>query len=118
MLQVLSLFTRPGLAWTYLHLIHGVVTYVMLHHIKGSPVGQDQGKYDLQTFWEQLDGGVQHTANRKFFTAVPFALFLIATWGSDYRKQPLGLNLAVLILLTLAKLPVFHKVRIFGINQY
>lgn len=115
---IFSLFMRPGMAWTFAHLTHGVLTYLMLHHIKGSPVESDQGKYDDQTFWEQLDGGVQHTANRKFFTMVPVVLFLLATWGSDYRKQPLGLNLVVLVVLVLAKLPSFHRVRIMGINKY
>lgn len=113
-----SLFVPPGMAWTYVHLAHGVVTYFMLHHNKGSPIHLDQGKYDYLTFWEQLDGGVQHTANRKFFTLVPVVLFLLATYGSDYRKQPLGLNLVVLIVLVVAKLPSLHKVRILGLNRY
>ena len=116
--QVFSLFMSPGMAWTYVHLVHGVVTYFMLHHNKGSPVPHDQGRYDYLTFWEQLDGGVQHTRNRKFFTMVPVVLFLLATYGSDYRKQPLGLNLAVLILLVVAKLPGLHKKRFLGINKY
>ncbi len=78
----------------------------------------DQGKYDSQTFWEQMDDGVQFTSNRKFFTAVPVVLFLLASHTTDYRRQPMGLNLAVVLLLLLAKLPAFHRVRIFGINKY
>ena len=62
---------RQGLAWTYVHLLHGAVTYPLLHWNKGSPVQLDQGRYDGLTFWEQMDDGVQHTATRKFFTAVP-----------------------------------------------
>lgn len=54
-----------------MHLLHGAVTYPLLHWNKGSPVQLDQGRYDGLTFWEQLDDGVQHTATRKFFTAVP-----------------------------------------------
>jgi hypothetical protein len=64
-------WARQGLAWTYVHLLHGAVTYPLLHWNKGSPVQLDQGRYDGLTFWEQLDDGVQHTATRKFFTAVP-----------------------------------------------
>lgn len=77
-----------------------------------------QGKYDSLTFWEQLDDGVQNTNTRKFLTLVPVALFLLATHGTDYRRQPLGLNLIVLLVLVIAKFPAMHKVRIFGINKY
>jgi hypothetical protein len=77
-----------------------------------------QGKYDSLTFWEQLDDGMQNTANRKFLTVVPVALFVLATHGTDFRRQPLGLNLIVLLVLVIAKLPALHKVRIFGINRY
>lgn len=44
-----------GLAWTYVHLAHGLITYYMFHWSKGTPfVEEDQGKYDLLTFWEQV----------------------------------------------------------------
>ncbi|BDA45306.1 ORM1-like protein 3 [Coccomyxa sp. Obi] len=115
---ILSLFMDSGLAWTYVHLLHGVITYYLLHWNKGSPVQMDQGKYDNLTFWEQLDDGVQNTNTRKFLTIVPVALFLLATHGTDYRRQPLGLNLIVLLVLVIAKFPAMHKVRIFGINKY
>lgn len=69
------------------------------------------------TFWEQLNDGVQFTSTRKFFTAVPVALFLLATHGTDYRRQPLGLNLALVAVLVIAKLSSMHRVRILGINR-
>lgn len=115
---ILSLFLPSGEAWTYVHLVHGVITYILLHWTKGSPVDMDQGKYDSLTFWEQLDDGVQYTRNRKFFTAIPIVLFVLATNGSDFKKQPLGLNFIVLVVLLVAKLPSMHKIRIFGINKY
>lgn len=115
---VFSTFVDTGLAWTYVHLVHGVISYYLLHWSKGSPIESDQGKYDQLTFWEQLDNGVQFTNNRKFFTVIPLALFLLATHATDYRRQPLGLNLVVLLVLLIAKLPNLHKVRIFGINKY
>ncbi len=113
----LILFVAAGYAWTYVHLIHGVLTYYLLHWHKGSPIEMDQGKYDKLTFWEQLDDGVQNTTNRKFFTAVPVVLFLLATHGSDYRRQPLGVNLAVVLVLVIAKFSGMHKVRLFGIGE-
>lgn len=114
---VLSTVMTPGYAWTYVHLMHGVLTYYLLHWHKGSPIDMDQGKYDKLTFWEQLDDGVQNTTNRKFFTAVPVVLFLLATHGSDYRRQPLGVNLVVVLVLVVAKLSGMHKVRLFGIGE-
>ena len=69
------------------------------------------------TFWEQIDDGVQGTATRKFFTVVPVVLFLLASHGTDFRRQPLGLNLLVVVVLTVAKMSSMHKVRIFGINR-
>jgi len=44
-------------------------------------------------------------------------LFVLATHGADFRKQPLGLNLIVVLVLLIAKMPALHKVRFFGINQ-
>ncbi len=114
----ISVFVDSGLAWTIVHLLHGVATFWLLHWNKGSPIESDQGRYDQHTFWEQLDSGVQNTGNRKFFMVVPVVLFLLATHLTDYRRQPLGLNLAVLLVLLIAKTPAMHKVRIFGINKY
>lgn len=69
------------------------------------------------TFWEQIDDGLQGTATRKFFTVVPVVLFLLASHGTDFRRQPLGLNLLVVVVLTVAKMSSMHRVRIFGINK-
>jgi hypothetical protein len=113
---VLSLFMDGGFAWTWIHLIHGIVTFYLLHWMKGSPIDADQGKYDKLTFWEQFDDGMQNTATRKFFTVVPIVTFLLATHGSDYRRQPLFLNLVVMVVLVVSKIPALHKVRIFGVN--
>lgn len=118
-LIVSAVLDDGGLAWTYVHLIHGVVTYYVLHWSKGTPFPEDQsGKYESLTFWEQVDNGVYATWNRKLFTIAPVFLFVLATHATDFRKQPLGLNLVVVIVLLVAKLPALHKVRFFGINKY
>ncbi|KAL4432391.1 hypothetical protein ABPG77_001690 [Micractinium sp. CCAP 211/92] len=114
---VIASWTDPGLAWTYVHLGHGAITYFLLHWNKGSPIQDDQGIYDSMTFWEQIDDGVQGTATRKFFTVVPVVLFLLASHATDFRRQPLGLNLLVVVVLTIAKTSRMHRVRIFGINS-
>lgn len=114
---LVSLFVDPGLAWTWVNIIHGVGTFYLFHWVKGSPIDADQGKYDRLTFWEQLDDGVQFTGTRKFFTAVPVILLLLATHGTDYQRQPLGVNLGVALTVLVSKVPALHKVRIFGINK-
>ncbi|CAD7699645.1 unnamed protein product [Ostreobium quekettii] len=114
----LSSFMDAGLAWTYVHLFHGAVTFYLMHWTKGSPIAEDQGVWDSHTFWEQLDDEEQGTRNRKFFAVVPLVLFLLATHGSDFRQQPLLLNLVVVVVLLVAKTPAMHGVRLFGINKY
>ncbi len=118
-LGITTLINDAGFAWTYVHLLHGVLTYYLFHWSKGTPFPEeDQGKYEMLTFWEQVDNGVYATRNRKLLTIVPVVLFVLATHGTDFRRQPLGLNLAVVLVLLIAKLPALHKVRIFGINKY
>lgn len=108
----------PGPAATVVHLAHGAASFYLLHWMKGSPVQADQGKYDGLTFWEQLDDGVHHTPTRKFLTVLPALTFAAATHGTDFARQPLGLNLVVLVALLVAKLPSMHRVRVFGINRW
>ena len=55
-----------------------------------------------------MDNETYGIATRKFLTAVPLALFVLATHGTDFRKQPLGLNLLVVLVLVIAKLPKMH----------
>ncbi len=114
-----AIVADAGLAWTYVHLIHGVITYYVLHWVKGSAnqFQYDQGKYDHLTIWEQVDNQTYGTLSRKVFTIVPVILFLLASHGTELTKQPVGLNLVVATVLIFAKIPQMHKVRIFGINK-
>mmetsp|Transcript_11551 Transcript_11551/g.20825 ORF Transcript_11551/g.20825 Transcript_11551/m.20825 type:complete len:154 (-) Transcript_11551:1277-1738(-) len=117
-LGITGVIDDAGMSWTYVHLIHGVITYYLLHWSKGTSVKEDFGKFDSLTFWEQLDNRSYGTRNRKLFTVMPLVLFTLATHGTDFKKQPLGLNLIVVMVLLIAKLPILHKVRFFGINKY
>ena len=50
---------------------------MLFHLTKGTPFDDDsQGKMRNLTFWEQIDGGVQFSATRKFLTAVPVLLYV------------------------------------------
>ena len=43
---IVSSVTDPGMAWTYVHLAHGVISYCLFHWSKGSPIQDVQGIYD------------------------------------------------------------------------
>eukprot|EP00898_Chlorokybus_atmophyticus_P002352 jgi/Chlat1/3117/Chrsp21S03350 len=105
-----------GHAWTAVHLVHFAITYYFFHWKKGSPFREDQGAHDKETWWEQVDSGVQFTRNRKFFTVMPVLTFLLASHTTGYSSQLLSLNLIAVMVLLIAKFPNMHKVRIFGIN--
>ena len=47
---IISGWTDPGLAWTWVHVIHGLISYYLLHWTKGSPIQSDQGKWDRQVY--------------------------------------------------------------------
>ncbi|KAF8651880.1 hypothetical protein HU200_063128 [Digitaria exilis] len=94
----------------------GQITYHFFHWKKGTPFADDQGMYNTLTWWEQMDNGKQLTRNRKFLTAVPVVLYLIASHTTDYQHPMLFLNTVAVTVLVVAKLPNMHKVRIFGIN--
>ena len=104
-------------AWDLTVLAHFALTFPMFHWLKGSPIGADQGAYDKLTFWEQMDGGLQLTRTKKFFTAVPLVM-LIPSWQRGDHGSPMGVaTLAATAILLIAKTPFMHKVRIFGINS-
>lgn len=117
-LIVLSFFScTAGMAWTFVHLAHSAVTYHFFHWKKGTPFSEDQGIYNKLTWWEQMDNGKQLTRNRKFLTAVPLVLYLIASHTTDYKNPWLFLNTVAVFVLVIAKFPNMHKVRILGINS-
>eukprot|EP00271_Cylindrocystis_brebissonii_P014462 TRINITY_DN35805_c0_g1_i1.p1 TRINITY_DN35805_c0_g1~~TRINITY_DN35805_c0_g1_i1.p1 ORF type:complete len:223 (-),score=30.89 TRINITY_DN35805_c0_g1_i1:199-867(-) len=119
-LLILSILgCSAGTAWTLVSILHFVVTFYLFHWKKGSPFSEDQGLYDKLTWWEQLDQSRQLTKNRKFLTCVPFVLYLIASYTArnlEYSEPMLAINTVVVFTLIIAKLPLLHQVRLFGIN--
>ncbi|KAM8829729.1 ORM1-like protein 2 isoform 1-T1 [Synchiropus picturatus] len=95
------------------------VMYVFLHTVKGTPFETpDQGKARLLTHWEQMDYGVQFTASRKFLTISPIVLYILASFYTKYDATHFFINTGSLLSVLLPKLPLFHGVRVFGINKY
>lgn len=112
-------FLTVGMAWTLTSLLHNIVMFVVLHLEKGTPFEtNDQGRSRFLTAWEQLDSGTQFSASRKFLTVVPIVLFFLASFYTKYDPYHFSVNAVSLLSVLLPKLPIFHGVRIFGINKY
>eukprot|EP01006_Ploeotia_vitrea_P046909 TRINITY_DN67072_c3_g10_i1.p1 TRINITY_DN67072_c3_g10~~TRINITY_DN67072_c3_g10_i1.p1 ORF type:complete len:112 (-),score=57.70 TRINITY_DN67072_c3_g10_i1:60-395(-) len=104
-------------AWTVIHVLCTAFHVYFLHWKLGSPFWDNSGDYDRLTFWEQIDNGVQYTANRKFLTVVPVIVYLLASASTNWATHPLVMNTAVLVLELLGKAGFMHRVRLFGINK-
>jgi hypothetical protein len=79
------------------------------------------------TFWEQIDENVMFSPTKKRFLIIPLFLFFIfflklffrtalAIWANSSTFS-IYLNLGAFLFQIAGKLPMFHKVRLFGINK-
>lgn len=112
-----SLLPARAPQWTVTSVAHGVFSFLAFHFNRGTPMWEDQNEFIDQTVWEQIDAGVPWTDTRKFLIVVPILLFLVVSHCTDYAVVDLAINLPVLVVLLVSKLPEMHGVRIFGINK-
>ena len=85
--------------------------------MKGCPDDSTQGEYNALTLFEQIDAGVPWTNTKKFLILVPTILTWIACHEANYKPIYIVVNIGIFAILTIAKLPQMHRVRIFGINS-
>ncbi|KAF1773834.1 ORMDL family [Phytophthora cactorum] len=95
--------------WTFyimllalLNVIHGVVSFGIMHWIKGSPDDNSMGDYRELTFYEQIDQGHPWTNTKKFLMMIPTFLFLAASVATDYDTRHLLINFPIWATLILA----------------
>jgi len=116
-----SLFLFPFLSFwpalTVVNILHGVVTFYLMHWRRGTVDAFDQGKNDNYTFWEMLDEGNQYTPTRKFFQIVPIVLFLLACYDCEWKKRYWFSNSFALFISVFPKFEFMMGVRILGINK-
>ena len=96
---------------------HGVFSFLAFHFNRGTPMWEDQNEFIDQTVWEQIDAGVPWTDTRKFLMCAPMVLFLCSAHAILGDATHLGINAALVLTLTLPKLPELHGFRLFNINK-
>jgi hypothetical protein len=111
----------PGISseasWTLTVLAYNIGSYIAFHWAMGVPFDLAQGAYNSLTFWEQMDNGEPFTPTKKFLTLLPVALFLLSVHYSHYDLISFLINFVSTAVVLVAKQPVMHKVRLFGINK-
>lgn len=88
-----------------------------MHWVKGCPDDSTQGEYNALTLYEQLDAGVPWTTNKKFLMLVPTLIAWIACYLADFKPFYIVINIGILLICLVAKIPQMYRVRIFGINS-
>lgn len=104
-------------AWTITNIIHGVVTFVLFHWIKGCPDDSTQGEYNGLTVYEQIDCGVAWTQTKKMLMLMPAFLTWMACHTAHYEPIFVVVNGGMFLICIIAKIPEMHRVRLFGINS-
>ena len=104
---------------TIVNVAHTCITFIIIHWVKGTPfwIPASQGRYDHDTFWEQIDDGRQYTTTRKILTGIPVVVFLLACYDVQWNIIPVVVNLIALGFAVVPKHAALDHVRIFGINK-
>jgi hypothetical protein len=109
-----------GDAWNLTAIGHGVVSWVLMHWIKGSANFYDQNELNSLTWFEQLSASPTYPNSyysSRFLVSVPTILTYIACHMSDYDIRTVSLNMVILFILVLSKQDFMHGVRVLGINR-
>lgn len=108
-------------SFTYTNVIHGFLTLLFLHWIKGSPNFYEQGELNAMTLWEQLTSSPYNSQSsnnvKKVLHVVPTLLCYLACHFANYDKLLCFINVLVWAVLVIAKSDGMNGVRLWGINR-
>lgn len=106
-------------SFTITNILHGLLTIIFLHWIKGSPNFYEQGELNAMTLWEQLTTSPDSAKSftKKVLVIVPTILCYIACHFANYDMTLSMVNLSIWLICVVAKLDGMNGVRIFGINR-
>jgi len=108
----------PSQGWTTVHTCHGIINFLVMHYISGTPTELgDQGEYFQLTWWEQLEDGVPWTTTKKSLMLICLVLFLVTAHMTQYELHHLAINLGILALVIIPKLPQLHRVRLGSVEE-
>jgi len=121
-LTILSVpyMTTPW-AWTCTITAHSFITFSFFHWQKGTPVETvDNTEVETCTLWEQIHDHNEDEVfwGKLFLFLVPLAGFIVAVEYTEHDHIHFWINLSCTLLSILPKLPMFQKVRLFGINAH
>ncbi len=109
------------LSFTFTNIIHGVVTIIFLHWLKGSPNFYDHGELNALTLWEQLscspESNIVANQTKQVLIIIPTLLCYLGCKFVNWEKWICLLNLGVWFVCIVAKMENMHGVRLFGVNR-
>ena len=106
-------------AYTLTALLHGFVTGIGMHWVKGSANDYDQGEFCDLTWYEQLAvaGNWRTYYSTRLLVTVPSVLCLVACAAASYELWAVVTHVTLLAVLVVSKMRFMHGVRVFGINK-
>lgn len=107
-------------SFTCTNIIHGLITIMFLHWIKGSPNFYEQGELNAMTLWEQLSSAPDtqsYNTTKKALVVAPTILCYLACHFANYDKTLSIMNLTAWTICVVAKLEGMNGVRLWGINR-
>lgn len=111
------------ISWTITNALHGFITLLYFHWIKGSPNFYDiGGEMNGMTFWEQIESSPNSINEFHFFIQivfiVPTILCHLACHFGQYQPIVVSVNVCVWLgLVIIPKMSFMNGVRILGINR-
>ncbi len=106
---------------TITNIIHGVITLIFLHWLKGSPNFYDYGELNAMTLWEQLscspESNTLAVQTKQVLYIIPTVLCYFSCRFVNFEIWISLLNLGVWVVCIVAKMEGMHGVRLFGLNR-